>query len=207
MGTLLSGTAHLLAFFSPFLPSMLDLHTESRSLSYHETSFLNFLRQLWKSDWAASRDATPFDATFEAADERDDNLEGIVNPNTYYRSYVASMVSDPSVQDMETILNRISSQTTKRTENNHHAPSIEHLVTLPVYLCARIMGTFDFSVLRPIPSFLLEARPHDTPDSSSTDTELGVPSISQLGEEYWENDGVVPVFSQWHPLACRSDFS
>lgn len=51
------------------------------------------MRQLWKSDWAESRDALPFDVTFEAADEREERGEGELCGRTYYRSYVACMVS------------------------------------------------------------------------------------------------------------------
>lgn len=55
-------------------------------------SFLTFLAQLRKSDWTESQDAANFDVTFQAADEREANSEGLINPGTYYRSHVASMV-------------------------------------------------------------------------------------------------------------------
>lgn len=92
IGSALSKMVHIISFISPYLPQALDLHTESRSLSFQETSFFSFLRQLWKSDWAESRDATPFDVTFEAADVRDSRLEGEPHPRTFYRSYTAYMV-------------------------------------------------------------------------------------------------------------------
>ncbi|KAF8078840.1 hypothetical protein FPV67DRAFT_81694 [Lyophyllum atratum] len=68
VGSLLAKWVHLVTFFSPFIPPFLDLHAESRSLSFREISFPAWLKQLWSSDWAESRDATPFDVTFEAAD-------------------------------------------------------------------------------------------------------------------------------------------
>lgn len=93
VGSALAKWIHLVTFLSPFLPRILDLHAEARSLSYREISFLSLFRQLRKSDWAEGRDATPFDVTFEAADERESNLEGQVHPHTFYRSDTAHMVS------------------------------------------------------------------------------------------------------------------
>lgn len=93
VGSLITKGVHLVSFLSPFLPRSLDLHTESRSLSYHQSSFYSLARQLWKSDWAESRDAAPFDVTFEAVEEREATLEGVINPSTYYRNHVANMVN------------------------------------------------------------------------------------------------------------------
>jgi len=78
---------------SPLLPEAFDLHTEARLMSYRDISFISLLKQLWKSDWAESRDATPFDVTFESAEEREATSEGVVNPRTFYRSYAAYVVS------------------------------------------------------------------------------------------------------------------
>lgn len=91
-GSLVAKGIHLVTFFSPLLPRVLDLHAESRLLSFRDISFATFLKQVWKSDWAESRDATPFDVTFEAADERESELEGEPHPMTFYQSYVACMV-------------------------------------------------------------------------------------------------------------------
>lgn len=92
LGTVLAQAAHLIAFLSPILPRSLDLHIESRALSFHDLSFLDLLKQLWHSDWAQSKDATPYDVTFEAVDEREDIGEGKVHPKTFYRSHAAYMV-------------------------------------------------------------------------------------------------------------------
>lgn len=83
-----------------------------------------------------------------------------------------------------------------------HSPSLDCLAAPPLYISARIMGSFDYSTLVPPPSFLYPMNPA----SRITDIELGIhpsASTSQLGEEYWANDGVCPLFSQWHPLECR----
>lgn len=92
IGSILAKCVHLITFFAPLLPRALDFHAEARSLSFWDITFLSFIKQLWKSDWAEGRDATPFDATFEAADERGYNLDGQVNANTFYRSHVARLV-------------------------------------------------------------------------------------------------------------------
>lgn len=66
------------------------------------------------------------------------------------------------------------------------------------------MGSFDYSALRPIPSFLETS--HTRTAVGTLDLERSIPSPTsvhaQLGEQYWANDGAVPVFSQWHPLPC-----
>lgn len=93
IGSAIAKGVHLISFLSPLLPQALDLHAESRGLAYHKTSLLSLLNQLWRSDWAESRDAAPFDVTFQAAEEREVVGEGAVNPRTFYRAHVASMVS------------------------------------------------------------------------------------------------------------------
>lgn len=92
LGAWLGKLVHVIAYFSPILPSIVDVHADSRSLSFRETSVLSFLRQLWQSQWAESKDAAPYDMTFEAAENRERLLEGRVYSNTFYRSYVAVMV-------------------------------------------------------------------------------------------------------------------
>jgi hypothetical protein len=82
-----------------------------------------------------------------------------------------------------------------------------------MYILAQIMGTFDFSLLRPIPLFLdskkQERKLIVVPDEKETGSlqlenaeQARTVHSSQLGEEYFANDGVVPVISQWHPLSC-----
>ena len=92
-GDLLAKGVHVAAYLAPVLPRIFDLHADARGLSFREASLDSFVRQMAKSEWAESRDATPYDATFEAADEREAMREGAVYPNTYYRSYCASLVS------------------------------------------------------------------------------------------------------------------
>ncbi|KAJ7631150.1 alpha/beta-hydrolase [Roridomyces roridus] len=164
VGAFVGRTAHILSFLSPFLPPALDMHADCRSLTYRDASLLSLLKQLWRSDWAESRDVTPFDTTFQAADERESDGEGYTEPETFYRSHVAVM-------------------TRRNSLGNFHSPSMYRITSPFMYFFARRLGNFDFSTLRPRPSFL----DHDS---------------KSLGEEFWANDGVVPVFSQWHPHPC-----
>lgn len=92
-GSALAKIVHVVSYLQPFLPSVVDFHTDSRSLTCRETSFSSFLKQLWRSDWAEGRDAAPFDMTFQGAEEREAKKEGVVNPNTFYQSYTATMAS------------------------------------------------------------------------------------------------------------------
>ncbi|KAK7059211.1 hypothetical protein VNI00_001838 [Paramarasmius palmivorus] len=163
-GSLLAKGVHIVSYLSPILPRVLDLHIDSRSLSLYDITPLELLKQLWRSDWAESRDATPYDVTFEAADERE--------------------ASDPS-----------------SSTNNTHAPSmsISQLAFAPLYVMARAIGSFNFSTLRPAPSFLTPKCPR----SAKTDPERAISEeYEPLPEEYYANDGVVPLFSQWHPFPC-----
>ncbi|KAJ6520040.1 alpha/beta-hydrolase [Mycena sanguinolenta] len=177
VGSVLGKWVHILSYISPLLPQVVDFHADCRSLTYRDISFFSLLKQLWKSDWAESKDATPYDVTFQAADERESDGEGVTEPETFYQSHVAVMTrpySDSSRMQM---------------------PTLNHITSPMMYICARSMGRFDYSILQPSPSFLHQ------PD----DSVLAAGSETSMVEEYWANDGVVPIFSQWHPLPCRRD--
>ncbi|KAJ4484950.1 alpha/beta-hydrolase [Lentinula edodes] len=185
-GSLLSKVVHAISYLSPILPTLLDLHTESRHMSYHDISILCLLKQLWKSDWAESQDAAPFDVTFESADKREANLEGQPYPRTFYRS-CATYLTKKCEED--------------RNLHTVHFKSLSFPLISPLSLLARAIGSFDFSTIRPVPSFLEERglSPIDTEqDLFASDFQKTLP------EEYWANDGVVPLFSQWHPASCSS---
>ncbi|TBU63809.1 alpha/beta-hydrolase [Dichomitus squalens] len=191
-GNLLAKAIHVASYFAPFLP-FLDLHAEARGLSFRDASFVSFLRQLWRSDWAESRDATPYDVTFAAADEREAAQEGKVNPNTYYRSYCATMSHTHTPSDAKstpTLLQRMSGW--------------------PLYFASRAIMTFRFSDLRPVPTFLETVGPTMPEDQHDADADLedGLVDIDQGGGNdvsaaLRANDGVVPLFSQWHPYDCK----
>jgi len=188
IGSAIAKGVHLVSFLSPYLPKLLDMHAESRSLSCHDVSFSSLLKQLHRSDWTESRDAVNFDVTFLAVDDREANSEGLINAGTYYRSHAACMTQKTGL------------------DTNTHSPSLGHLITLPLYLTSHIMGSFDYSHLCPAPSFLTYTLP--SPAVAMTHKKeldaLSKVHQSQLGEEYWANDGIVPVFSQCHPLDCGS---
>ncbi|KAI8990569.1 alpha/beta-hydrolase [Trametes punicea] len=198
-GNILAKGVHIAAYLSPIFSRICDLHADARALSFHEASFWSFLRQLYKSDWAESRDATPYDVTFEAADEREAVGEGGVNLNTFYRSYCATLTS--------------CLQTDVDAESPR-SPSfglwLTKLILWPLYASASVIANFDFSVLRPIPAFM------ETVIAAQRASKLGREPIIEdgvidvaRGGDYLSaalraSDGVVPLFSQWHPFECSS---
>lgn len=95
LGYMLARCVYLLAYLAPILPAALDMHTESRSLSFYEIPVLSLLWSLWACEWAEAEDAAPFDVTFQASIHRETLREGATNPGTYYRSYVACIVGGP----------------------------------------------------------------------------------------------------------------
>ncbi|KAI0784978.1 alpha/beta-hydrolase [Abortiporus biennis] len=171
IGSILAKSVHILSYFSPFLPSILDMHSDSRSLSMRHSSFMSFVKHLWHSEWAEGRDATPFDVTFGAADEREETMEGLLNPATFYRSYAAS-ITKPHAST---------------------ASSSNSIYAVPLYLASLAMNSFDFSSIYPTPSFLSENQTTNKHPQNSHSTH----------DSWYANDGVVPVFSQWHPFSCR----
>ncbi|KAI0778326.1 alpha/beta-hydrolase [Trametes elegans] len=189
-GDLLAKAVHLAAYLSPVLPRFLDLHADARALSFRETSLRSLMGQLWKSDWAESRDATPYDATFEAADERESLKEGAVNPKTFYRSYCATLLPSDQPRRPHSWLSRA--------------------MAWPFHLSCSLIAAFDFSSLRPIPAFTTTVASASCASrhGSTAAIEDGVLDVARSGDylsfALRENDGVVPLFSQWHPFECKS---
>ncbi|KAH9944264.1 uncharacterized protein BXZ73DRAFT_96757 [Epithele typhae] len=196
LGDLIGKGVHVWSYLWPLVPSclsFLDFHAESRALSFREASFISFLGQLWKSDWSASRDATPYDVTFEAAEEREDAGEGATNPRTYYRSHCATMgMSD------------------EHSSNGGVTFSLlQKAVFWPLYLSSRTISAFDFSVLRPTPRFLNAiAATHPSSGGGKDRIEDGIVNVDEgagyVSNALRANDGVVPLFSQWHPCDCEN---
>ncbi|EKM61368.1 uncharacterized protein PHACADRAFT_134939 [Phanerochaete carnosa HHB-10118-sp] len=182
IGSLLTKGVHIASYLSPYMPTFLDMHADARSMSYMTTSFRKFVMSLRQSDWGESRDAAPFDVTFEAADLREANFEGLPHPQTYYRSYAAQMV-------------RTAKTNADTAIHGHHKPSIRYaLLNLPLFALSSIMGSYNFSAIKPSPSVVAchnsyndfyRSRWHDCGDQAIR-----------------ANDGIVPIFSQWHPFNC-----
>ena len=81
-------------FFAPlFSEHPWDLLCEARSYSCKNISALQFLKNVWKSEWAESEDIAPYDVTYQSVVARENNGEGVVNKGTYYTSYATNMVS------------------------------------------------------------------------------------------------------------------
>lgn len=73
-------------------------------------------------------------------------------------------------------------------DGQFYPPSKDFWEEPALYYYSPYVASFDFSALRPVPSFIQEEDPKLDGDGS---------------EVYRENDGVVPLFSQWHPLPCK----
>ncbi|KAH8099298.1 alpha/beta-hydrolase [Cristinia sonorae] len=76
-------------------------------------------------------------------------------------------------------------------KNGKFKPPAKDFWEEPVlYHYATPIANFDFMAVRPVPSFVA---------AMGEDIKVG----GEGSEVYRENDGVVPRFSQWHPLPCK----
>ena len=188
LGYMLARCVYLMAYLAPILPAPLDMHTESRSLSFSEISVLSLLWSLWACEWAEAEDAAPFDVTFQATLRREMLHEGETNPGTYYRSYVACIVGGSVAPRV--VLSRSIQQTRDHTDR---PPTVSwrYMWLMPVlYLSSRAMARPAFASLSPV-------------QQDTTETDEHTPDGRDVAHAFSANDGVVPVFSQWHPFDCR----
>ncbi|KAJ1027764.1 hypothetical protein NDA13_003219 [Ustilago tritici] len=83
---------------------------------------------------------------------------------------------------------------TPHGEPQYHRPGTYWSLS-PLTLTARLIGHFDYSRLQPLPSFLT---------STGTDAKAGSEEgfLKRVPAGWWQNDGVVPLASQFHPLDC-----
>ncbi|KAF5388554.1 hypothetical protein D9757_004611 [Collybiopsis confluens] len=165
VGAFLAKAVHILSYLHPILPRAIDFHAESRHLSLYDISLLSLFQQLWKSQWAESRDAAPFDVTFQAADEREARGEGEPYPETFYRSCSAYMTQKCEGGGGRSI---------------HCIPFQVSTMFSPFYFMARAVGDFKFSKIQPLPSFLSEGKTSDNDLAEEYRSNDGVvPLISQ----------------------------
>lgn len=186
VGSMIAMIVHFCMFFAPFFSDHpWDLFCEARSYSCKEISVFQFLKHVWKSGWAESKDIAPYDVTYQSVVAREKNGEGVVNKGTYYTSYATNMVMYwPGIYLR--IRTNIPVQTIPDNgSNGGFVPSISHFLCLPLFILSRAMCSYDLTKIHPFPDFV---------------------SAVQEGkdrDELYKNDGVVPVFSQWHPLSCQ----
>lgn len=161
------------------------------------------LRQLWRSDWAGGRDCAPWDCTFAERDnDRSEDGWGLdQNPcrrrgKTWYRSYAGGM----TVPERPTSVS--SSSMTEDIGPSFHRPETYWSLS-PLTLTAHLIGHFDYSRLQPRPSFLPELPPIG--DDAKDEKDPRAVMLGSLSSAWWENDGVVPLASQFHPFDCHSD--
>lgn len=85
---------------------------------------------------------------------------------------------------------------------------LERVSGWPLYTMSRAISSFRFSAFRPVPSFL-ETTLSTKLESSHEGEAKFKDGLIDMGERgaYFSNalrasDGVVPLFSQWHPYDC-----
>ncbi|KAF8330370.1 uncharacterized protein EI90DRAFT_3016812 [Cantharellus anzutake] len=202
-----------------------DLHAESREMTFAETPFNELWEQIQRSSWTESKDTASWDSTFQAAEESSQLfwLNAKKNPSrTWFRSYAASMTERESLDTpfhtpniskfFPTPALYFSARLIGRFDFSSISPT-------PAFL-------FPPSSDPPPPStryFTPASTPYLSPLRSSTlillsdsdedddDDELGYTSgplsssvPNALSEKYYSNDGIVPLFSQWHPGECST---
>ncbi|KAN0060331.1 hypothetical protein ACQY0O_007660 [Thecaphora frezii] len=142
--------------------------------------------QLWRSDWAEGRDCAPWDCTLGER-ERDSESDGWGleagsitqqrgggKPRTWYRSYAGFMTTPAATGgDNEPPLER-----PERGWRLH-----------PFALTSRWIGSYDYASIEPAPRWL---------ESSKG----GKVKASETLRNWYRNDGVVPLASQFHPGEC-----
>ena len=188
VGAAITKVVHIASYFAPWTTPYMDFHTESRGFSYSETSFWTLLKQLWQSDWGTSRDIAPFDCTYASSDIREKSGEGVVHAKTYYRSYAARWVNLHRIRGYAVSLKIVSKAEMK--DGKFQPPSEDFWKEPAMYYYASPVASFDFSAVRPIPTFVADLGEN-----------LGIDK--EGSKAYRENDGVVPFFSQWHPYPCK----
>ncbi|KAI3479283.1 hypothetical protein L1887_58714 [Cichorium endivia] len=160
--------------------SKMDWTTQDEASGVRE-----FLRQLWRSDWAGGRDCAPWDCTFAERDQdRAEDGWGLdIDPSrggrTWYRSYAGGMT--------------VPEASSAEAGPSYHRPETYWSLS-PLTLTAHLIGHFDYSRLQPTPSFLSAAEKSDGDDVQAR--------VAELSSAWWQNDGVVPLASQFHPLDC-----
>ena len=69
------------------------------------------------------------------------------------------------------------------------------------------IGSFDFSQVRPVPDCITPSSSvsgdSETSSSVEDDGSTQLSGEADNSDALWANDGVVPLFSQWHPFPCR----
>ncbi len=116
----------------------------------------DFLKQLWKSDWAGGRDCAPWECTF--AERELDRVEdgwGLDTEEvakaagkTWYRSYAGGMTV-PDTPSTSIVL--------EAEGGGQRRPAFQRPETYwslsPLTFTAHLIGHFDYSRLQPLPSF------------------------------------------------------
>lgn len=189
-----------------------------------EMSLFKLMGQLWRSDWGEGTDVISHDATFEGSrviDEAYSGNGGNPGPRTFYRSYVCCMTRRegqyapyhvPSYKSP--ILESIFLYTfaglvgkfdfrTVRPLPPFYKPGkpprptlAPHLVVSNEYASENARVNSNLEVGDDADGNILPLHSAFRAPRGPTGARI------DLGEDYYANDGVVPLFSQWHPGPC-----
>ncbi|SNX84152.1 related to lipase [Melanopsichium pennsylvanicum] len=173
------------------------IETDGRE-ELRDVGLKGLLVQLWKSDWAGGKDCAPWDCTF-AERENDSPHEGwgldqaphLRQRKTWYRSYAGGM----TISDDDSV---------EKEAPAFHRPQ-SYLSLSPLTFTSHLIGHFDYSRLQPSPSFLPQPFLTDKMDMSENRNKTMKDGLAMLTSAWWENDGVVPLASQFHPLDCDQE--
>lgn len=175
---------------------------EESTGSCEVAGFRELVKQLWKSDWAGGYDCAPWDCTFAERDkDRPEDGWGLEPPagarrrkgKTWYRSYAGGMTI-PDLPPLQAGGSRLEDQAATRAR--YQRPETYWSLS-PLTYTAHLIGHFDYSRLQPAPTFLAS--------KAEQKGKQGEGAMSHLSSAWWENDGVVPLASQFHPLDCHPD--
>lgn len=113
--------------------------------------------------------------------------EDIAPYDVTYQSVVAREKSGEGAVNKGTYYTSYATDMTvpDRESSNGFTPSVSHFLNVPLFFLSRAMCSYDLTKVQPCPEFL-------NPIQKGKDR-----------DELYKNDGVVPVFSQWHPRSCQ----
>lgn len=142
-----------------------------------QTGVRELLKQLWKSDWAEGRDCAPWECTFAERElDRWEDGWGLEHSHAKTRTgktWYRSYAGGMTLLD----------PSTGPGGPAFHRPETYWSLS-PLTFTSHLIGRFDYSKLSPLPSFVTSG------------------SLQDLSPIWWENDGIVPLASQFHPLDC-----
>ncbi|PPQ67189.1 LOW QUALITY PROTEIN: hypothetical protein CVT25_005790, partial [Psilocybe cyanescens] len=205
IGAFLARLVHIVAYYEPLLRVFL---MSMRMPVHFRSAKPPLLRSLSSyGEWAELKDTAQYDMTFEVAETRAECLEGRVHPTPVIGVMSLSWCVARALELKTPSPRKWTYYAQSLSKPYQHQPPMTFSFThILLYIPSTLIGIFDYHLLRPSLPFSQTKRLEQEifrdsfGDGQSKTENIGVPE-GQV-EEYLANDGVVPVFSQWHPLPC-----